>query len=48
MNNLQSIVESAVKRKLTQKEADYIEWLLKMDYETIEIFSKLFEDAANS
>ena len=48
MNNLQSIVERAVKRELTQKEVKYIEWLLRMDYETIEIFSKLFEDAANS
>lgn len=45
MNELQSTIESAVKRELTEKEISYIEWLERMDFETIEVFTTLFEDA---
>lgn len=46
MNMLQSVIEDAVKRELTEKEISYIEWLERMDFETIEVFTKLFKDAA--
>lgn len=48
MNELQSIIKKAIKRELTDKEILYIEWLSRMDYETIDIFSNLFIEAANS
>lgn len=45
MNNIKNVIESAVNRKLTEKEVLYIEWLSRMDYETIEVFTKLFKDS---
>ena len=45
MNTLQTVIENAVRRELTEQEIRHIEWLLRMDYETIEVFTKLFEDA---
>ena len=46
MNEIQKVIESAVNRKLTEKEILYIEWLSRMDYETINVFTKLFKDSA--
>lgn len=45
---LQSAVQSAVNRELTGTEVRYIEWLCRMDYETINIFINLFKDAAKN
>jgi hypothetical protein len=48
MDNLKVVIESAINRELTEKELLYVEWLARMDYETIEVFTKLFEAAAKS
>ena len=47
-NRLIDVVESAVARPLTDKELQYLKWLARMDYDTIDVFTKLFEDAAKN
>lgn len=42
---MKKIIEDAVERELTEKELKYVEWLERMDFETIEVFTKLFKDA---
>lgn len=41
---LQNAIQNAVDRELTSTEVRYVKWLARMDYETIDIFIKLFED----
>lgn len=41
---LQSAIQEAINRELTETEVRYVKWLARMDYETIDIFIKLFED----
>lgn len=47
-NRLIDAVEAAVARPLTDKELQYLKWLARMDYDTIDVFAKLFADAAQN
>lgn len=42
---LKLAVENAVNRELTETEQRYLQWLARMDYETIDVFVNLFTDA---
>lgn len=48
MDILQNVIQDAVGRKLTEKEIHYIEWLNRMDFETIEVFTNLFKEATKN
>ena len=47
-NKLIDAVEAAVARPLTDTELQYLKWLARMDFETIDVFTKLFEDSAQN
>lgn len=47
-NRLIDAVIAAIARPLTDKEQQYLAWLARMDYDTIDVFTKLFEDAAQN
>lgn len=43
---LQTAAENAIDRPLTDKEVQYLKWLARWDYETIDVFVNLLTDAA--